>query len=402
MTTRPSLAVLWAQDALPDNIGDADTYVPANPAYPEQKPNQYSAGWSVTGKKVVKQPHQWINSWYQSVDWRLMEWYARNFAWQPEITYAAGAVITVSNLRYVALSANTNKPPATNPAIWARAKFTTLAEATADYLSVAAKVNGHVENKNNPHGVTYVHLQGKSKAQIDAAVGTLKDPLEAHIANKNNPHELKPAQVNVLDKAVGGEFTGQVSMLRLEIGDSGIRRLSNGFEMHTPGARLGIDTTANDAQKDGEPVLTEANHADFRARSSSKFSVPIPDLHLPLNAHLNSYDSPKSGTVEYLSSTSIPYTTKSGLAMSAPPNIPGFGVNGLTLKSGTGQSLTATGLPSVLGDVTAVVDGVPKRATGALNKTNLLEYFSGNAIRDIRVWGVALTPEQLSSLGVNQ
>ena len=131
MTTRPSLDVLWAQDALPDNIGDADTYVPANPAYPEQKPNQYSAGWSVTGKTVVKQPHQWINSWYQSVDWRLMEWYARNFAWQPEITYAAGAVITVSNLRYVALSANSNKPPATNPAIWARAMSTSQPCASA-------------------------------------------------------------------------------------------------------------------------------------------------------------------------------------------------------------------------------------------------------------------------------
>ena len=402
MTLRPVLTKLWAEDALPENLGDAGSYIPANPSYPDQQPNQYAVGWTVN-HPVVKQPHHWMNSWLYSTDWQLMEWYKSNFSWQQEITYVQGAVIIVDGVRYVAQSSNTNKAPLAHPAIWFPAKFHTMLQAQADYAAVALKVNNHVGDNGNPHGETYESFNGMSRADIDAAVQAQDTLAQSHINRRDNPHGLTPADVNVLDKDIGGTFTGQVAMTRMDVSGGGIRRLSQGFEIFLDaGVRLGIDTTKMMAQKDGQEMLSDTNYAAFRLRNSDLFKPPLPDLDMPLGAGLNAYSAPQGCVVDYTSTQTISYTNKSGLASTAAIDEPGFSKYGLQIRAAAGQILSPSNMPTgMVGTVFAIVDDVPTVGIGMLNKSNLLEYFSlALSIRDLKVWAFALTPYQISALGV--
>lgn len=400
MALRPIYQSLWAETALPEDIGDADTYVPANPSYPEASPNQYSVGWYVSPRVVVKQPHQWWNAWYQAIDWQLVNAYQENYGWQAEFEYQTGALAYKDGVRYIALRVSTGKSPEVSPADWVPAKFYTYAEAHADYLHRAAGVNGHTQGRSNPHQVTYAQLDGMSQEQIDALVTQVSRDTDAHIADEN-PHGLTPDQVNCLHKDTGGTFTGPVGILRILLQGGEIRRLASGFEtVLDTGERFGVDTTEGRGQKDGLPMLTDSSYAEFRARNEHLFHVPIPDLHLPLNSWLHAYSAPVDGIIEYTSTAAVMYADKAGAAQTAPVDEPAFGKDGLVLDSLAGQSLSANGLATgVAGTVFGVVDGVPWAFQGILDKSNLLEYFTGTSLKDLRVWAITLTPYQLAALG---
>lgn len=401
MALRPLYQSLWAETALPEDIGDADTYVPSNPSYPEATANQYNEGWYVSPGMVVKQPHQWWNSWYQSVDWQLMNSYQENYGWQPEFEYKEGSLAYKDSVRYIALRSNTGQSPEASPADWVPAKFYTYAEAQADYNARVTAVDGHILNKNNPHQVTYAQLDGMSQGQIDTAVAQVSNEAEEHIADENNPHELTPEQVRCLHKDTGGTFEGQVGILRVLLPGGEIRRLASGFEMMLDnGSRFGVDTAKSREQKDGLPMLKDSSYAEFRARNAHKFHVPIPDLHLPLSSWLNAYSAPVDSVIEYTSIEEVMYTDKTGAAQTAAVDEPAFSSGGLVLNSLAGQSLSAEGLAvDVAGTVFGIVDGVPWVFQGTLNKNNLLEYFTGTSLRDLRVWAITLTQYQLAALG---
>ena len=65
---RPKLGRVFASNAFESDIGHPDTNIPSDPVYPGRVENQYNVGWFVEGVKVTKQPHQWINFFYNSLD----------------------------------------------------------------------------------------------------------------------------------------------------------------------------------------------------------------------------------------------------------------------------------------------------------------------------------------------
>lgn len=406
MEKRPLFRGYWAQDALSEDIGDADVYIPTNPVYPEQAPEQYATGWYVTpDDDQVKQPHQWNNAWLQSTDWQLRNWYIGRSTWHPELVYVRGAVAYVEGRRYIAASENKGVEPTANPLVWETAAFHTKSEMDSGYNSTNKKYTDHEKRRDNPHGVTYTDVDGYSKKQIDDLVKAEQADVDSHVGSTSDPHKVTPAQLNTLPTS-GGAFTGAVSLLRMVFGAGGeIRRLSDGFEFYildNGGARFGIHTKTKEAQLNGEPMLTDANYEKIRQRNAWKFVVPSADVHLPLSSGIHGYNS-SFGGVEYLSTAEIQYIDKSGTAQVAAPGYPGFGKLGLELRAGTGQSLVApVAARSVRGTVFGVLDGLPVIGVGPLNQSNLLEYFpAGTALRDLRVWLYELTPYQIAALGVN-
>lgn len=404
MADRGNYEVLWADNALPEDFGDADTYVPTNPAYPEQSPNQYSVGWFVSPNTVVKQPHQWLNAWAQSVDWQIYNAMSESGEWMPEFNYTVGAVVYVGELKFRALVANQNVNPVGNPTTWAPTKFYTWDETHADFLALKAKADGHIDAVMDPHGTTwanFVNGVGASKSAIDNAIAAQNAVALAHIQATNNPHGLTPEQIDCLHVVRGGNYTGTISMLRMDLpGSSGIRRLSQGMEFFATGLRLGIDTAKSCAQKNGKAMLTDNNLHDLRIRNNNKFDVPVPDIHLALLDGLNAYAAPIGTVIEYTADAGIEYTDRNGVVRIAGQDELPLGVEGLALRPGFNQRLTVTGLKKGEGTASAIVDGLQLVNTIDYQDENLLSYLpNAVSVRDLRAWDVVLTRYQASHLG---
>lgn len=404
MAFRPTLYYLWADLAPAGDIGDADAFTPTNPSYPERVANQYVTGWYVSPDTVVKQPHQWMNSWLQGIDWRLMSFYNGDVGWDPRVQFAKGAVVRYGDVRYIAKVTSINKRPNENPTEWAESKFGMVSEASIllTYQQTDATLDQHIGNKNNPHGTVWSNFLGgvgASKSAIDTAVAAVDKLLSDHKARVDNPHGVTPAQVGTLPKATGGTFTGQVSMLRMRLNGGGViqRRLDN-FEIEFKGFTLGI--IGSKAQKDDQDMVTEGNFHSIKMRNNWKFKAPTPALGLPLVSDLGFY-SQSGGTIEYTSSTAISYADRANKAKTAPVNEPGFSVGGLVRAAGVTQAIRpSVSYDAPSGTVTAIVDGALVVKDLKPYKPNLLDYFPGSGvIKDIRVFIPALTPYQRNYLG---
>lgn len=402
MAKRPLIYVPWATEALPADIGDADTFVPENPGYPEQQPNQYKNGWSVTPRTVVKQPHQWVNAWLQQTDLQLLNWYAESFGWIMEIPYAVGAIAYYGGKRWVCKVANTNNQPDLNPALWEEAKYYSDADARADLAYWQARTKEHIDNKNDPHNITYVQISGASTSEIDSWVTALTNAINSHKGLTNNPHNVTYDQLNILPKT-GGTFSGQVGMLRY-VGAQGdlIQHVSSTFAMHANGSHLGIDRVRHLPVKDGEELLTFDSYEKVRRRNTIKFTPPIPDVSLPLVADIHAKTGSYQCEVNYVADAGISYTDKSGNAQTTVADEPAFGTGGLQIRAGKGQVLSLVNAPTgIIGTVFGILDGVPIAGIGALVQSNVLEYFPpGLELKDLRIWGYPLTPYQIAALGV--
>lgn len=423
MTNRVQYTVPWAAEALPEDIGDADSYIPTNPDYPEIQPNQYEEGWSVTPQTVVKQPHQWINSWLYSVDWQIGAMMIQNTSWQPEFNYPIGAVVLHGGFRWVAQTANIGITPVEG-ADWKKSVFgvLTLAEAEDLMNTSAADINAHRNDFNNPHQVTWEDFDGMPQSEIDAEAADLTAQLDAHLDDYLG-HSLTPEQTGTLHEGRGGSFTGVVAMHEWHQGpDMMIRRLQDRVEIVeiSTGFAMGINITKGQGEFKGSIFITDTNGHTVQIRNNTKFVPPIPDLHMALVCDVNAYSSSGADMI-YSCPTAISYTNKSGVAVTAAIDEPAFNAAGLILN-GTpvtlspdvleegqvadriaGQSIVPNGAYSgASGTVSAIVDGVVTVYTGALNKTNLLEYFptAAASIKDIKLWNIILTPYQLAGLGL--
>lgn len=422
MTNRVLYTVPWAAEALPEDIGDADSYIPSNPDYPEIQPNQYEEGWTVTPQTVVKQPHQWINSWLYGVDWQIGAMLIQNTSWQPEFNYPVGAIVLHEGVRWVAQTANIGITPIEGTD-WKKAFFGTLTvqEAEDSIGGGAAAVNAHHADKNNPHDTTWEDFDGMPQSEIDAEAADLTSQLDAHLTDYLG-HDITVEQLGTLHKDVGGAYSGQVTMLEWRQGVMTVRRIADHFEFyHNPTAlEMGINITDRDTGFNGSEFLTDTNWQDMQMKHNSSFKAPIPDLHLALVCDVNAY-SASGNEINYTSTTAISYTNKSGTASTAAIDEPAFNAAGLVLN-GTpvvlipetgeyesaedlmaGQALTPTGAYSGgAGTVSAIVDGIVTVYLGPLNQTNLLAYFPSAvvSIKDIRVWNITLTPYQLAGLGL--
>ena len=163
MAQRPKYINLWAESALPEDIGDADVYVPQNPAYPEQTTNQYLTGWYVPPlNDLVKQPHQWINAWAYTVDLAILEAMQSGPTYDATVTYRKGGMVNANGVWWAAKSDGQLSAP--NVTQWSKTQFTDVDEFQASLAELNAKQTAHEGRRDNPHNVTTTQIDAYTTA----------------------------------------------------------------------------------------------------------------------------------------------------------------------------------------------------------------------------------------------
>lgn len=402
--SRPLIPYQWGQLALPADIQDPDIYQPTDPNYPNPARPQFPVGWFVNPRQRVKQPHEWINFWYNGVDRGLTAHYESTNLWDATIKYPAGALVRFGDLIYVAVVPTIGTSPAvgmTTP--WNATKFgsSNTTDAPAALATFAAKINNHEVATNNPHSTTYTHVGGYSKAQIDDKVLTISNAAQAHIPRQDNPHAVSYTGINALGATPGGAFTGAVSLLRMIVPSMSVEYTAMQMKLVSNGNSTGLKDGV--ALKDDIVLVHDNNFPAINIKTNPRFVVPTPEIRLPLAIDINLMGTDVVTTTEYTSVASVSYINKAGAAATAPANTPAFSRAGLVIQAAVGPQLILSG-PNIGMPMTAVatVDGIRvKSAATVFNNQNVLSYFNATAtIKDICIWYGTLTPEQLATLGV--
>ncbi|ARM70527.1 tail fiber protein [Shewanella phage SppYZU05] len=379
MATRPLYSSLWAQNAAPEDFGDADVYVPSNPVYPEQTENQYTVGWYVSpNNDLVKQPHQWVNSWAYTVDLAILELITNGSVYQPTISFRKSGIVHVEGQWWLSKADENTASPA--PAAWDKAAFNDIVDLN-NYAAVKdSEIEAHKGRQDNPHGVTPAQIQGYSKAQIDANVAVVQDDLTSYKQRRDNPHEVTAAQLNALSVA-GGRFNGPVVMpaMRLPIGVE--VSLSEGiFGGRSQGVSLGINPTIGIPTSNKVELVSDKTFHAIRQRYASQFNAPPPELQLPLLRDLTTYQSGYGG-VELTGTID-------------------FHQHGLLMN----PDLILTATPAGVRTVVALgSDGVTYAVQTPTASTNLLQRLRDRDMRvsNLRAWSTPLTEDQCYGLGVS-
>lgn len=431
MNFRPNISLLWADQALPEDIGDADVFVPSNPNYPEQQPDQYNIGWTVTPSAVVKQPHQWINSFYHATDMQLKEIAEKNFGWDAGVTYAAGAIVLHETKRYVATAENINLVPGVDP-VWSESLYGNLTKAqgetkNTDFMN---SMKSHTGNKSNPHAVTAAQMGGYTQAEIDTKINTEQSDLNAHKA-LTDPHQLTPEQAGTIP-STGGTFTGEVNILEWRQREVNFKRSTDWFFMANSNNNLGINVKTRHPNKDNIEMLTTRTWGGIHRRNFYKFVAPVPDLHMPLTCNVHAY-SASGAQVVFSSVGGAVYTDKSGVEHTTVAGEPAFNEDGL-VTGGLDCTISVSNPGSLFGPqpdqpelggdgniseymgedndgayfgangtVFALIDNVPTVYQGELTHTDLLMYFGTvteyTSVKDLKIWNRILTDYELAGLG---
>lgn len=375
MALRPKYTHLWAESALPEDIGDADVYVPQNPAYPEQAANQYSVGWYVSPRNdLVKQPHQWVNSWAYTVDLAILELVRSGNQYETTVSYRKGGIVNVEGVWWAAKASGKLKPPHVSQ--WKKTQFADVDEIQAAVAERNAFLDAHEARTDNPHKVTAAQLSADTKAQTDAKVAAVQSDLNAWIVRKDNPHKVTPAQLGVLP-ATGGVFTGRVTFPQIKQVGGSVIGLYGGVMGFTLNAyNFGIQPSTEIPVSNNSELLTTSSYEVMRRRASRRYPKAAPEAHFLLANDV--------------------HTVPSGLGGGTLTGPATF--SGTALKLEAKQSLT-TAVTLTSGTIIARVDGVVTAKVGTL-PANILSVFQGAWIADLKLWSTLLTKQQCIHQGV--
>lgn len=379
---RPRLDKLFASNALPTDIGDPDVYTPSDPVYPHRVPEQYKVGWFVSDDEVVKQPHQWINFFYNGLDKGIYSVASRSNYWSSKVKYKIEAIVYHGNNFYKALKDNPTGTPALVSTEW-EVCFTTLEEYMTLINEVIGSIDGHMARRNNPHNVTPVQVDAYTIPQVDATLSTSLANITTH-KNSNNPHSVTHTQLGVLPTS-GGVFTGAVVLHDIQLSKGIIRPLSSAIRLEAYGTRFGVrsDTGLN---KDSLEVVSFNNYEAMKIRNNPKFAEQLPDISIPLNGDLNFFSSQGIDGVEYTGSA-YSFTDYLGNSISLLEDTPGFNI-GLHVDNTKAQTLKLAGTISTGLSLFAIVDDIPTFVfVSNGNNINLLSVLGATkSVRDINIW----------------
>lgn len=390
---RPRLDKLFASNALPTDIGDPDTFTPVDPIYPERVANQYNVGWFVTGGTVVKQPHQWINYFYNGVDKGLLDLAAKYNLWSDRIDYEKSAIVYHGQNFFKALVENPIGTPTLVSTEW-DVCFTTLEEFMALFSAVKGATDGHVIRTDNPHDVTSTQLNIYTKNEVDTFVTTTTSSVNNHKLDKANPHNVTYTQLGTLP-TTGGTFEGPVSIQQIVLNRGLIRLQLSAIRLEAFESRFGLreDTGLN---KDSVEVLSFNKYEAIKIRNNQQFTNRAPDVVLPLSTDLNFFSGNGIG-LEYRG-LGYTFTNYLGVVQTLTVDEPGFNL-GLHIDATKNQSLTLSGISSGV-SISAIVDGVDTFVyVSSGSNLDLLEVLSPTTtLKDVNIWFGTLSDTFKSTL----
>lgn len=380
---RPNLGRVFASNAFESDIGHPDTYIPSDPVYPGRVENQYDVGWFVEGVEVTKQPHQWINFFYNNLDNSLRTHASQNNKASAQISYKKNAIVSVDNLLFMALVEDPQGTPSTINTDWTLC-FASLEEYSNLFNATSTNYNNHINNFSNPHNVTKDQIDAYDTGEVDVGLGETLEVVELHKLKTDNPHNVTYSQLKVLPTS-GGSFTGAVELYELHTRHGVIKPVLGAIRFEVFGTRFGVraDTGLN---KDSLNVVSFNNYEVLKIRNNPKFSQTIPDISIPLTGDLNFHSLDFVESIEYRGSA-YTYTNFLDEVVSLDEDECGFN-KGLQISSSANQTLSLLGLPNVGISVSAVVDGVRTFVFVSSGVgVNLIEVLGAtSSIRDIKIW----------------
>ena len=377
---RPNLGRVFASNAFESDIGHPDTFIPSEPIYPGRVENQYNVGWFVEGIEVTKQPHQWINFFYNSLDNILRTHATQNNKFSSQVSYKKNALVSVDNLLFMALVEDPQGTPSIINTDWSL-----CLSSLEEYSNATSTLHvSHINNFSNPHNVTADQLDVYGIGEVDVGLGETLEVVDLHKLKTDNPHDITYSQLKVLPTS-GGSFTGAVELYELHTRHGVIKPLLGAIRFEVFGTRFGVraDTGLN---KDSLNVVSFNNYEVLKMRNNPKFSQTIPDISIPLTGDLNFHSLGFVENIEYKGSA-YTYTNFLDEVISLDVDECGFN-KGLHISSSANQTLSLLGLPNVGISVSAVVDGV--RTFVFISSgvgVNLIEVLGAtSSIRDIKIW----------------
>ena len=386
--TRPNIRNLFASNAAVGDIGDPDVFTPVSPSYPDRVENQYSLGWFVSGTKIVKQPHQWVNFLYNGVDKNLYSLAFKFNQWSSVIPYKKGAMVSHNLKHFKAISENLNSLP---PSLDWEECFSESPLYKNKLDINYSNISSHELRRDNPHQVTKEQVDAYSISEVDASLAISLASINAHKTYKN-PHSVSYKHLGVLPKS-GGVFTGPVVLHDMVLSRGTIKPLNSAIRFEAFGTRFGVraDTGLN---KDSLNVISFNNYEPIKIRNNFKFAERLADIGLPLNGCLNFFAD--GGTEVLYKGDAFTFTIMAEV-ISVGVDEAGFN-QGLRVSSGF-HSVVISGLPNEV-YILATVDGEPVlKQVSSTGEVDIIDLFKpSEVIGDVKVWFGSLERGFKSSL----
>lgn len=273
---RPKLNRIWASANASETRDPGDA--------------KYITGW------IAEIPtFQVLNYLQNKVDTAIYSLAQRGvFEWGNDIAYLKGAIAwdETNSIVYVSTVANPNKTlkPSSNLTQWAPSS---VQITRTEYDVIVSKTNNHISDvTSNPHKVTAALIGAYTVAQIDALVAQYNALVKAHVDDKNNPHGVTALNVGAVP-STGGTYTGAVTFQQLiyfdaaktqQIYNTGGLFLKNGIGI------LGVDTagvgwvgTTSSRSK----ILTEALYLTLKQEQEAIYAAPSPNFQIPFIGSTN-------------------------------------------------------------------------------------------------------------------
>lgn len=219
------------------------------------------------------------------------------FEWGTDVSYKLGAAVWNEDdgKIYVATLANPTDKPSASSTQWVPSAIQITRN---EYDNTVTKINQHIADvTGNPHKLTPGRLGTYSVAQIDSLVATYRALVLAHVQDTNNPHGLTAAIVGAVP-VTGGTYTGNVIMQTGQLllssdGKQLIKADSTGVYVKNDAGSVGVDASGKGFVKTGSAaaseIITQQTFADNKMTVEPSYSAPSPIFLMPLIRDINIY-----------------------------------------------------------------------------------------------------------------
>lgn len=326
MSTRPLLGRVWASRG---ELTDPGT-------------SKYNQGW------LAEVPtYEVLNFLQNRTDLTLLALAERGIMeWGSDVVYGLNSLVWDANGKiYQAIVAapSTGTAPSANPTHWAESGIQIKKQQFTDLENY---FNSHKTNVSNPHAVTAHQAGSYTKAEIDSKVATVDGDMDAHIADLDNPHQTTAAEIGAVP-TTGGTYTGVVNFNVPETGINtgagdhvvhsdavyvGFRATDMAMGIHLPTRRAAFYDTQVGVI---ENLMNEDEYLVIRETDEPDYAIPTPDCEV--NTLSDIHLKQGFGGSLFTRPSSLSYTNKSGIAVTAANDVPRFMSAGMAISPSSSE-----------------------------------------------------------------
>lgn len=286
--------------------------------------------------------YQVLNYLQYKIDTTLLALAERGiFEWGNDVQYGLNSLVWDETNKTIYISTvgspDKTKAPSANPTQWVASS---IQVSRASYDSVVAHINAHIADiTGNPHKLTAGRLNAYNKSEINHIVAQYRALVKTHVDDKNNPHGVTASQAGAVP-ATGGTYYGDVIFNAGVWFDSGkVNGLvkTGGIYLKNGNGQIGIsDAGVAQVGKIGalSPIVSEASFPNLKAAQEPNYAVPLPLFATSMIGSIN-IEIGKG----YVNTGFDPYYSKVTGALTLNSDANNYSING-TDELSTGKSFT--------------------------------------------------------------